>query len=574
MSVQKYYKKTKYSYKKIPSYRGSIQLNACSNLACSNYGIEATNPLISDHPNKDPYLKTLDEYYELSHQKKDNQLVLTCKNCRKSTIVFNNKSIEEEYLGISGYYEELSDTVSCKNIECHNYGICALKEPEEYGRNGKNESGNQKYKCKRCGKTCTHAKKKVGHSRQVKHRYNVDIFMQLVNKVPLRRILELNKIGASVLYNRIDFFYRQCRKFARAKNKHIAKQNLGHLRLSSDRQYYITNWRKSGDKRNVMLYNLSTTDEVSSYVFLSSLNFDPEAVVKDINQLAFANGDLDLPIAWRRLAKYRLDDNGSDEALDPTTTPHKNGKKVKGMQVLESYTMAAHFVYLKQLLSKTDTLTLYNDKEGSIANIIKNIFKNRILDDSLEAFIVGINKNKKTQSRNKKESLSEHASREFKAFKVDNPNLFDFVAKSEFFKHNWDNTITTNHTKWHAHPTPSAEEPDKVINWITERDNKDVVEITPLMVMATLNATDRFFLSLRRRITFFERSISSASGIKSVGSKWSGYAAYNPAVLVKLLEIFRVYYNFVLTGKDKKTPAQRLGITKKAYTVRDILYYK
>jgi hypothetical protein len=94
------------------------------------------------------------------------------------------------------------------------------------------------------------------------------------------------------------------------------------------------------------------------------------------------------------------------------------------------------------------------------------------------------------------------------------------------------------------------------------------------MVMATLNATDRFFLSLRRRITFFERSISSASGIKSVGSKWSGYAAYNPAVLVKLLEIFRVYYNFVLTGKDKKTPAQRLGITKKAYTVRDILYYK
>jgi hypothetical protein len=29
-----------------------------------------------------------------------------------------------------------------------------------------------------------------------------------------------------------------------------------------------------------------------------------------------------------------------------------------------------------------------------------------------------------------------------------------------------------------------------------------------------------------------------------------------------------------LTGKDKKTPAQRLGITKKAYTVRDILYYK
>ena len=100
----------------------------------------------------------MDEYYELSHQKKDNQLVLTCKNCRKSTIVFNNKTIEEEYLGISGYYEELSDTVSCKNIECHNYGICALKEPEEYqiapavrvltkaiGKQFGKEKGNSKY---------------------------------------------------------------------------------------------------------------------------------------------------------------------------------------------------------------------------------------------------------------------------------------------------------------------------------------------------------------------------------------------------------------------------------------------
>lgn len=458
-------------------------------------------------------------------------------------------------------------------MDCTNFGISVLKEPEEYTKNGKNESGAQKYKCKRCNKTCTNSINKAGHSRQDKHRYNVDIFKQLVNKVPLRRILELNNIGASVLYNRIDFFYQQCRKFARAKNKYIAKQDLGHLRLSSDRQHYITNWRRANDKRNVMLYNLSTTDEASSYVFLSSLNFDPEAVVKDINQMAYDTGDLELPIAWRKFAKYRLDDNEEDP-LDPQTTPHKNGKNVKGMQVLVSYTMTSHFVYLKELLAKTKTLTLYNDKEGSIANIIKNIFKDRILNNSLEAFIISINKARKDQSRKKKENLSEQASKEFKKFKSNNPNLSDFDAKSKFFDHNWNNAITTNNTKWHAHPTPSAEEPDKVINWITERKDKDTNKISPLMVMATLNATDRFFLSLRRRITFFERSISSASGIKSIGSKWSGYAAYNPAVLVKLLEIFRVYYNFVLVGKDKQTPAQRLGVAKRAYSVRDILYYK
>jgi len=574
LSIQKYYKKDKLFYKKIPSIQGSIQLNSCSNIACSNYGIEATNPKIKDYPTKVPALKTLDHNYNLSHNKKSNTLVLTCQKCKSSTIVFNNKSIEEEYLGISGYYEELKETPSCKNLNCQNYGVSVLKEPDEYAKNGKNESGGQRYKCKRCGKTCTIAAKRTPYSRQKESFKNIDIFMDLVNKVPLNRILELNEINPKVLYDKIDYFYNQCRKFAHAKNKHIAKQDFKHLRLSSDRQHYITNWRKSTDKSNVVLYNLSTTDEVSSYVFLSSLNFDPEAVVSDINQLAINYGDLSNPVAWRKFARYRLDMNDEDNPLDHKTNSRGNGKKVKGMQIMESYTMAAHFVYLKELLVNTNTLTLYNDKEGSIANLIKNIFRERILEDSLEAFIVGIDKGKKTNSRGKKEMLSEKASADFKSFRVSNPILSDFEAKAEFFKDNWSNAIVADNKKWHAHPTPSAEEPDKVIHWITERGGKDVDEITPLMVMATLNATDRFFLSLRRRITFFERSISSASAIKSVGSKWSGYAAYNPAVLVKLLEIFRVYYNFVLTGKDGKTPAQRLGVAKKVYSVRNILYYK
>ena len=574
MSIQKYYKKDKFFYKKIPSSSDSTQLNSCANLACSNYGIEAKNPLISDYLNKEPALVKLGNDYELAHQKKDNILVLTCKKCRVSSVLFNNKSVNEEYLGISGHYEELKEIPSCKSIDCVNYGISILKEPEEYAKNGKNESGGQRYKCKRCNKTCTIPSVRTPYSRQRESFKNIDIFMDLVNKVPLKRILELNNINPKVLYNKIDYFYRQCRKFARAKNKHLIKKNLGDLRLSSDRQHYTTNWRSSVDRRNATLYNLTTTDESSSYVFLSSLNFDPEAVVSDINQLAYDNGDMDRPIAWRKFAKYRLDSGQDDDPLDPTTTPFKNGKKIKGMQVLESYTMAAHFVYLKELLTKTKKITLYNDKEGSIATLIKNIFKDRILEGSAEAFIVSINKNKKTQSRIKKENLSERASKDFKKFKSNNPCLSDFNAKSAFFKYNWDNAIVVDRAKWHAHPTPSAEEPDKAIHWITQRDGVEIENIAPLMVTATLNATDRFFLSLRRRITFFERSISSASGIKSVGSKWSGYAAYNPAVLVKLLEIFRVYYNFVLTGKDKKTPAQRLGIAKKDYTVRDILYFK
>jgi hypothetical protein len=39
----------------------------------------------------------------------------------------------------------------------------------------------------------------------------------------------------------------------------------------------------------------------------------------------------------------------------------------------------------------------------------------------------------------------------------------------------------------------------------------------------------------------------------------------------KLLDIFRVYYNFVEVGKDKKTPAMRLGLAEGFVTVADNL---
>ena len=68
--------------------------------------------------------------------------------------------------------------------------------------------------------------------------------------------------------------------------------------------------------------------------------------------------------------------------------------------------------------------------------------------------------------------------------------------------------------------------------------------------------------------------------LKEVGSQkdkqknWSQYGAYDPAILVKLLEIMRVYYNFVKRKGIKDTPAQKLVIVKKGYDITDILYFK
>lgn len=48
------------------------------------------------------------------------------------------------------------------------------------------------------------------------------------------------------------------------------------------------------------------------------------------------------------------------------------------------------------------------------------------------------------------------------------------------------------------------------------------------------------------------------------------YSPYNSEILAKLLDIYRVYYNFVKPGRDKQTPAQRIGLCDRAVPIHDI----
>jgi hypothetical protein len=42
---------------------------------------------------------------------------------------------------------------------------------------------------------------------------------------------------------------------------------------------------------------------------------------------------------------------------------------------------------------------------------------------------------------------------------------------------------------------------------------------------------------------------------------------------MKLLMIFRVYYNYLAVGEDKKTPSMRLGLASKKASLDDIINY-
>ena len=78
-------------------------------------------------------------------------------------------------------------------------------------------------------------------------------------------------------------------------------------------------------------------------------------------------------------------------------------------------------------------------------------------------------------------------------------------------------------------------------------------------------------MQVRRRLSLLERPIATASNNRRV---WQWYSAYNPRSIVQLLEMFRVFYNYVLVGMDKQTPAMRLGLAKGRVSLEDIVYFQ
>ncbi len=124
--------------------------------------------------------------------------------------------------------------------------------------------------------------------------------------------------------------------------------------------------------------------------------------------------------------------------------------------------------------------------------------------------------------------------------------------------------------KWVLHPFPDSSEPEKAVCYLTDLGKYEEDHVAWLYNKASLHGIDRFFMQARRRISLLERSIATPS---AAGRKWFGYSPYNPAIVIKMLDIFRVFYNFVETGKDCQSPAMKMGLAKGTISMEDILYY-
>ena len=569
-----------------------IQLNHCKNPNCDNYGVPALNPKLkkSGEPKKG-----LGNAYRLTNSKTGKSL--TCKLCGSSTKLINNKAFVEESLRLNEIFR-LRET-SCPDVKlhtsnrrtrpCRNSTVNIYKHPKRYTLKGtrasaskrQEELSSQRVQCNACKNEFTiPLNPQMGQARKD---VNVALLKGLVNKGILNRLSEQLDISMSLIYHKLEFFYEQCIQF---DQWHI-NQNLDILKgkrltLSMDRQHYLVNWTEKEDARPTKLVNTSTVDNQSRFVFASTLNFDFISDWETIKKDSAMRRDAEKPEWKRRHAQYVLKDREvqGDDVNDELSLKAPQ----KGLLVQQTYSLMAHLEQMKPFYDAIDCAYLMADDDEGFELGICLVLKELIENQKIYPVLIRADRNNASQMQDKRsweQVLRKHGV-EFSGIGKDNLTLEE---KRELAQKYWAANLEQqlhnagqSRSEWLVHPFPKSQHSIQLKPLVGV--NKDQwLDVAESLFDSSTQGVDNYFQMIRRRINVLERPITSATN----GHRWNGYASYNPKWSVMLVEILRVYNNYIITDSKKLknkgskqeplTPAQKLGLAKKRYSIQDILSF-
>jgi len=489
--------------------------------------------------------------------------------CKVTLQVVSNAAIVEER---DRYLKAFAPagTVACRNASCSGFGQSVAEHPEQYQRFGTTSAGSARFRCGGCGRTFSTSTSSTRRLRQPEN--TVLVLRLLMNKSPMRRICEVADISPRTLYQRIDLLHDQLGRLAAQHERLLLDgKTFPRMHLAVDRQDHVFNWGSHLDRRTVALRAIASAEARTGYVLAQHLNYDPDVDPWEAEIDARASGDRDQPqLAFHKWARVRLPSQYARNADELSRIDPSTAAPARGVQVHESYSMVAHFLFLERLLRGVEKLQFSLDQEPLIRMACLLSFADRVRAGQVLAYLVRIDKDLTVEER--KAELS-RAALAFERARQAAPDGDDFLFAASHFRVEHERLLAAGvpgRDRWISHPLPSMNEPKKGVLCLTAAPGLDLDRLGRGYVRASLNAIDRFFMQVRRRVSPLERGIATSSNSRRV---WHGYSAYNPEVGMKLLSLFRTYYNYHLAGQDKKTPAQRLGLSDRAWTLEHMVNF-
>jgi hypothetical protein len=343
-----------------------------------------------------------------------------CTSCGVEFPLKSNIGIVEEIERLASYLSPPAP-LCCPNEDCANHaGRVPAGAAGAYASFGKTAIGNPRWRCNACGKTFS--KNLKATARQREPHKNKTIFKLLVNKMPVRRIIEVTDIDPQTFYNRLDFLHRQCQLFAARRESALANLPIRRLYLGVDRQDYLVNWLGRKDKRNTRLSAIAVVDNEYGYCFGAHLNFDPSLDRKAVQAEVEKSGDLSKPYPHRRFARLWIDADHEkasaksmiakqrklglateidetysaamtrDDIESPDTPSPATRLPEYGMQIHGEYTMYGCFFFLKRLLGNVEKWRFFLDQDPGLRAGCLAAYRNEIQTRTADAFYVGVAK--------------------------------------------------------------------------------------------------------------------------------------------------------------------------------------
>ena len=250
----------------------------------------------------------------------------------------------------------------------------------------------------------------------------------------------------------------------------------------------------------------------------------------------------------------------------------ENRNAFTGIMTRDHYTKAASLLCLKEMLP-TGKLTLVGEQEAAMARVVPHLFRVEIALDAFEWHVIAFDKKAK-----KPEILrrTQRFDRSFRAFRQANPTMgipdaldrwtaTRLMPASRLDRQGVATPFPGSNFAsrafpelWIQSPIQAGGETNKAVGFpvlspryrqayrnlgyqgpIADPSLRDA--IARRVVHATLQPASTFMNALRERVSFAKRA--GGRGARSSDSYVNG-ACYNPRVLIAVLNIFRVYYNF------------------------------
>lgn len=413
---------------------------------------------------------------------------------------------------------------------------------------------------------------------------NSDIVELLVNAVSLTGVHRKTMVPWQVLYDRIDQIHHQMVSFERRRLQQasgvLAKKSLW---LSTDQFSVTCNWHTQERRVPVWMPVTTTADNLSGFVLRTDLAFDPGVGnVLDVACDLFDQGDFRLPLSRSERARFSLPSLVSAARFeidrlfdDPSLSPDErryyadlddvladagsDGRKYElvgapkqGVVTSKVYSATAHLLAVSQMLPFEAGITLSSDDDAAIETAVLTAMLSRIRAGRFDYAKVSIDKD---LSKPKKDALVGAYQAKLKAFAEAQVEISGFNDLLDRFVRTFASAAERPPKSgqiWRHSPIQRMYEPNKRVAVRVQRPGTEESvdgRYWTMVRRASLHGVDTFFNMLRNRVSMVARPGLS----RSTKRLYSNKQTYRPEIAAKVIDIARVYYNFVEPRKAERS---------------------